>query len=91
MDGVDLEFDPESLIEIAKRAKEKPTGARALRSLVEQTVRKISYEAPNNPDIEKVVITKQTVEGGDCMITLREPEPAAVSPQGDGSTAEAEA
>jgi endopeptidase Clp ATP-binding regulatory subunit ClpX len=91
MDGVDLEFDPESLIEIAKRAKEKPTGARALRSLVEQTVRKISYEAPNNPDIEKVVITKQTVEGGDCIITLREPEPAAIPPQGDGSTAEAEA
>lgn len=91
MDGVDLEFDPESLIEIAKRAKEKPTGARALRSLVEQTVRKISYEAPNNPDIEKVVVTKQAVEGGDCMITLRESEPADIPPRGETPPAKAEA
>jgi ATP-dependent Clp protease ATP-binding subunit ClpX len=77
MDGIEIEFDPESLVEIAKKAKQKPTGARALRSIVESTIRKISYEAPNNPEIEKIVVTKKTVEGGDCMVTLREPEPVS--------------
>lgn len=91
MDGIELDFESEALTAMAKKAKEKPTGARALRSIIEQTIRKISYEAPNNSDIEKVVVTEETVKGGDCLITLREPEPAEVPPQEESTPSEAEA
>ena len=47
MEGADLEFTPEALIEIAKRAKAKDTGARGLRSIVEEIMLDIMYELPD--------------------------------------------
>jgi ATP-dependent Clp protease ATP-binding subunit ClpX len=78
MDGIDLEFTEEALVEIAKVAKKKPTGARALRSITEKTVCKLAYESPGNPDIEKIIVSKQTVETGEGEIILRKPEPEPV-------------
>lgn len=62
MDGVDLEFEEDALHLIAKKAIERKTGARGLRSIIEETMLDIMYEIPSREDIEKCVITKETIE-----------------------------
>lgn len=62
MDGVDLEFEEEALHIIAKKAIDRKTGARGLRSIIEETMLDIMYEIPSREDIEKCVITKETIE-----------------------------
>jgi ATP-dependent Clp protease ATP-binding subunit ClpX len=62
MDGVELDFEEEALKLIAKKAIERKTGARGLRSIIEETTLDIMYEIPSRDDIEKCVITKETIE-----------------------------
>ena len=62
MDGVDLEFEPDAIELIAQEAIKRKTGARALRSIVEELMLDIMYEIPSKSDIEKFVITKKMVE-----------------------------
>lgn len=62
MEGVELEFDPFALDVIVKKAIERKTGARALRSIVENFMLDIMYELPNKKDIDKCIITKDVVE-----------------------------
>jgi ATP-dependent Clp protease ATP-binding subunit ClpX len=64
MEGMDLEFEPEALDAIVKIAIERKTGARALRSIVENTLLDIMYEIPNLEDIDKCLITKDTIVNG---------------------------
>lgn len=62
-DGVKLEFEAEALREVAHLAIERNTGARGLRSIIEATMRDIMFEVPSNKEIEKVIISKDTVLG----------------------------
>ena len=72
MDEVDLEFEDDALRAVAKRAVEKKTGARALRSIIEEFMMDIMYEIPKDDMIGKVVITKDYIEGkGAPMIIMR--------------------
>ena len=48
---------------IVDKAIERKTGARGLRSIMEETMRDVMYEIPSNPKIAKCIITKATVEG----------------------------
>lgn len=61
-DEVDLEFEPEALYAIAKRAKEKEVGARALRAVIEEFMLDIMYEIPKDDNIGQVIITKDYIE-----------------------------
>ncbi|MEJ8554536.1 ATP-dependent Clp protease ATP-binding subunit ClpX [Tepidibacter sp. Z1-5] len=61
MDKVELEFDKEALTAIAKKAIERKTGARGLRSILEKAMMDIMFEIPSRDDIEKVVVTKETI------------------------------
>src|SRR5690625_624849 len=61
MDNVELEFEEEALVEIAKKAIERKTGARGLRSIIESIMLDVMFELPSREDIEKCVITKDTV------------------------------
>ena len=63
LDDVELEFEQDSLEAIVNKAIERKTGARGLRSIIEDIMRDIMYEIPSNPQIEKCIITKNTVEG----------------------------
>ncbi|GAY75108.1 ATP-dependent protease ATP-binding subunit ClpX [Sporolactobacillus inulinus] len=63
LDDVDLEFDEEALEAIAKLAIERKTGARGLRSIIEGMMLDVMYELPSREDIDKCIITKETVEG----------------------------
>ena len=58
MDEVDLEFEEEALRAVAKKAAAKKTGARALRSIIEEFMMDIMYEIPKDPNIGSVVITR---------------------------------
>jgi len=63
MEGADLEFTPEALHEIALKAKEKDTGARGLRSIVEDIMLDIMYDLPERPEKEKgrFIVTPEVV------------------------------
>lgn len=62
MDGVELEFDSAALDIIAEKAIERKTGARGLRGIIEESMLDIMYEIPSREDIEKCIITKETIE-----------------------------
>lgn len=71
MEGVELEFDKFALDAIVEKAMIKKTGARALRSIVEDFMLDIMYELPNRKGIEKCVITKDVVENGEEPIFIK--------------------
>ena len=62
LDGVELEFEQEAVEAIVDKAIERNTGARGLRSIIEDIMRDIMFDIPTNPKIEKCIITKDTVE-----------------------------
>ena len=61
MDDVELEFNKEALEAIVDKAIERKTGARGLRSIIEEIMRDIMFEVPSTPNISKCIITKETV------------------------------
>ncbi|TDE67488.1 ATP-dependent Clp protease ATP-binding subunit ClpX [Streptococcus sp. KCJ4932] len=67
-DGVELEFDEDALQAIANKAIERKTGARGLRSIIEETMMDIMFEIPSREEVTKVRITKDAVEGKDKPI-----------------------
>ena len=62
MDGVDLEFEPEAIDLIAQEAIKRKTGARALRSIVEEIMLDVMYDVPTKGDITKFVVTADMVK-----------------------------
>ncbi len=62
MDGVELEFSDEAISTIAHLAAERNTGARGLRTILEDVMLDIMYDIPSDPTIEKVVVTKGCVD-----------------------------
>jgi len=64
IDDVDIEFESDALELVAQKAIERKAGARGLRGILENIMMDIMYDIPSREDIEKVVITKDTVENG---------------------------
>lgn len=65
MDNVELEFKQDALEAIVDKAIERKTGARGLRSIIEEIMRDIMFEIPSTPNISKCIITKDTVLNND--------------------------
>ncbi len=63
MEGVKLQFSRDALAAIAQRALELKTGARALRSIMENIMLDVMYDLPEDPEVREVVVTKAVVEG----------------------------
>ncbi|CAC6963385.1 TPA: ATP-dependent Clp protease ATP-binding subunit ClpX [Staphylococcus aureus] len=61
LDDVDLEFTEEALSAISEKAIERKTGARGLRSIIEESLIDIMFDVPSNENVTKVVITTQTI------------------------------
>ena len=61
MDDVELEFNQDALEAIVDKAIERKTGARGLRSIIEEIMRDIMFDVPSEPNIAKCIITKETV------------------------------
>jgi ATP-dependent Clp protease ATP-binding subunit ClpX len=64
MEGVELEFEKKALDAVVLKAMERKTGARALRSIVEGVLLDIMYEIPKMENVEKCLITNDTIEKG---------------------------
>lgn len=62
LDNVELQFEEDALTEIAKRAIERKTGARGLRSIIEGIMLDVMFDLPSRDDIVKCIITKETIE-----------------------------
>ena len=73
MDGVELEITEEAIMAVAEKAKERKTGARGLRSIMENLMTDIMFEIPSNKDIAKVTINEDTVlKGSGAVMTLKD-------------------
>lgn len=79
MDGVDLEFEQEAIDLIASEAIKRKTGARALRSIVEEIMLDIMYEAPSKDNLEKLVITAENVKNRNNADVLQLPTKAKIA------------
>lgn len=71
MDGVELQFEDDAVRAIAKKAHERKTGARGLRSILEKLMLELMYEIPSDSRIHKVVITASAVENGGEPLIMR--------------------
>ncbi|MBQ8749397.1 MAG: ATP-dependent Clp protease ATP-binding subunit ClpX [Clostridia bacterium] len=81
MDNVEVEFTNDALYAIAQKAIKLDTGARGLRTILEEIMNPIMYEVPSDKTISKVIITKQCVEGAkpdierdESRLTIKEEE-----------------
>lgn len=75
MDNVELEFQQETLEQIADKAIERQIGARGLRAVMEQTMTKIMFVIPSDLSIRKVVITPECIQGGEPKIIRDKAKP----------------
>jgi ATP-dependent Clp protease ATP-binding subunit ClpX len=79
MEGVELEFREEALFAIAKKSKERKTGARGLRTIVESVLLDTMYEIPSADNISKVVIDESVIMGESEPYIVYENDQQAVS------------
>lgn len=70
IEDVELEFEDDALREIAKKAIDRNTGARGLRSIVENIMMDTMYEVPSEENVEKVIVTKESVLNDDVQPTM---------------------
>ena len=78
-DGIELVFGEEALSSIADKALELETGARGLRSIIEDVLLEVQFELPSRRDVRKCVVTKDTIENGTAptLVTMAAPEEEA--------------
>jgi len=86
LDGVQLGFDDDALLAIAKQALSRKTGARGLRSIMEKTMMDVMYETPSDDTIHACQITKSAVEGSEQPILVRGDAKPPVQQQGRART-----
>jgi ATP-dependent Clp protease ATP-binding subunit ClpX len=73
MDNVELEFKPDAIAAIAKEAFNRKTGARALRSIIEEIMLDVMYELPSREDVTHCVLTREMVESRSTAELLLHP------------------
>ena len=74
LDKVNLEFQPEALRAVARKTIERKTGARGLRSIMEEILTPLMYEVPSDYTVEQVTITPETVEKGEPPLLTYNPD-----------------
>src|SRR3954467_13207506 len=84
-DGIELHFADDALGSIADKALERDTGARGLRSILEEILLEVQFELPSRRDVKKCVVTRETVEKGNRPTLVTE-----AAPEQDGAERAAE-
>jgi ATP-dependent Clp protease ATP-binding subunit ClpX len=74
MDNVELEFDIKALENIAEEAIKRSTGARGLRSIIEETMKDIMFDIPSREEIAKVIIDENAVKTKEPKLIMAEGE-----------------
>ncbi len=86
LDEVEVDFEEEALVAIAKKAITRKTGARGLRGITESIMNDIMYDIPSRDDIAKIIITRNTVDQGDApTIILKTAEEQPETPAENAS------
>ena len=82
-DGIELVFSEDSLTAVAERGLERETGARGLRSIIEEILLEVQFELPSRRDVKKCVVTKETVERGltPTLVTEAAPDATPAGPE----------
>jgi ATP-dependent Clp protease ATP-binding subunit ClpX len=83
-DGIELVFSDDALVAVAEKALERETGARGLRSIIEEVLLEVQFELPSRRDVKKCVVTRETVEKGLTPTLVTE----AVADEAPGETLE---
>jgi ATP-dependent Clp protease ATP-binding subunit ClpX len=75
-DGIELVFSEEGLSSVADKALERETGARGLRSIIEEVLLEVQFELPSRRDVQKCVVTRDTIENGTppTLVTVAVPD-----------------
>ncbi len=81
MEGTELEIRPPALAAIAKKALKRKTGARGLRSIIEQALLDTMYELPSTHNVSKVVVDENTITGDGLPILLYSDAPKVAAAQ----------
>ena len=76
-DGVELEFEPDAVEAIAALALERNTGARGLRAILEDIMLDIMYDVPSCPNVEKCIITLDSVNRKSSPTIIEKPDKIA--------------
>jgi ATP-dependent Clp protease ATP-binding subunit ClpX len=78
-DGIELVFSDDALVSVADKALERETGARGLRSIIEEVLLEVQFELPSRRDVRKCVVTKDTIEKATppTLVTVAAPEEEA--------------
>jgi ATP-dependent Clp protease ATP-binding subunit ClpX len=87
-DDIELVFSEDSLDAIADKALERETGARGLRSILEETLLDVQFELPSRRDVTKCVVTKETIEQGRRPTLVTEAAPQDIGPSDEGLSEE---
>jgi ATP-dependent Clp protease ATP-binding subunit ClpX len=74
-DGIELVFAEDSLQAVAEKGLERETGARGLRSIIEEILLEVQFELPSRRDVKKCVVTRDTVEKGTTPTLVTEAAP----------------
>src|SRR5438094_9980464 len=85
LDKVELQLTPDALQAAAKGAAKRKTGARGLRTIIEEVLLDVMYEIPSSTNIRKVVVTGDSIEGRMKPLLLSKNE--QISLEGDEATA----
>ena len=83
-DDIELVFAPDSLDAIADRAIERETGARGLRSIIEENLQDVQFELPSRRDVRKCVVTRETIEKGRAPTLVTQAAPPESVPSEPG-------
>jgi ATP-dependent Clp protease ATP-binding subunit ClpX len=86
-EGIELEFEPEALKEVARQALDRRTGARGLRAILEQSMLDVMYEIPSNEKVCKVIVTMDSVTGRGTPKVIEGPRKAPITATATTSTA----
>jgi len=70
MDGIELSLTKEALIAIAQKAQTRKTGARGLRSIIEEVMLDIMYDLPSLTNVKKCIISKEVIEGAETPLLI---------------------
>ena len=81
MEGAELDIRPSALAAIAKKALKRKTGARGLRSIIEQSLLDTMYELPSAQNVSKVVVEENAITGDGPPILIYSEAPKVASAQ----------
>ncbi len=74
LDDVELEFTQDALTAVAEKTEKRNTGARGLRSVMEEVLTNLMFEVPSDHTVEKVIVTRECVENNAAPELIKNPE-----------------